>query len=315
MKATDFASEAGIAHLVEIEAQEGLKLEFKGGRLFQQPVLDRSQKETLAATFASFANSDGGTLIVGVDCRKVERVDCAQALAPISRLAEALTQMTDLIGEALQPRHDGITVRAIPTANADGGGYLVVDVPRSERRPHMSHYQKSYYKRAGASKFQMEHYDVEDAFRRQTGPELRLEYELAFDTWANDRDEERRVVWTIACVNEGIGSARHVAIRYRDGSGLSDFHAHVPQPSCEATQYRKFTTCAFPAEVVIHPGATRALRRFYFKIRRDGSPAIRGPIGGREVLEFGIEIMAEGMRPLAVVLSLTRNEIADALRI
>jgi hypothetical protein len=67
-------------------------------------------------------------------------------------------------------------VIAIADAGAPDKGYLAVWVDRSERRPHQSQAAKDrrYYKRAGDSTFVMEHYDIEDSFRRTVVPELCL---------------------------------------------------------------------------------------------------------------------------------------------
>jgi len=57
-------------------------------------------------------------------------------------------------------------------------GYLAILVERSERRPHMCNFDKHYYKRIGGNSFKMEHYDIEDAFKRMSLPDLDVVYEL-----------------------------------------------------------------------------------------------------------------------------------------
>lgn len=84
------------------------------------------------------------------------------------------------MGELLLPRHEGILVRPIPVPNDSDTGCIAVWVERSERRPHQSQAAKDrrYYKRAGDSTYVMEHYDIEDAFRRLVTPTLKLEESL-----------------------------------------------------------------------------------------------------------------------------------------
>lgn len=107
----------------------------------------------------------------------VDKIDQAEKLTPIPHLARAGTAVRDAASELLQPRNDGIRVASIRSESEVDAGYIVVDVPRSERRPHRSEAtdQKQYFKRSGGSAFAMEHYDIEDAFNRITAPSLKLD--------------------------------------------------------------------------------------------------------------------------------------------
>lgn len=315
MNADDLVSggESKIQHLVDSHAQEGLHLDFKGGRIFTDGQLARSGKEALADALSSFANSDGGIIIFGVDCRKNGLADEAVSLTPVQNLPAALTSLTDLVGEALQPKHDGITVKAMPLSADPTSGFLVVDIPRSSRRPHMNSYRKAYFKRAGASKFAMEHYDVEDAFRRQTGPDLDLQSKLQRHPDGDVAPGECRFQWLIACTNHGVGSARHIVIQYPTRNGLGDSSIHQRQPDCTQSIFGSTTTLAFPADMVLHPGDTRVLRKFYFSWNpRGGVPS--GPWdSARRELVFAVDVMAEDMRRKSVTLKLGYDDISERL--
>lgn len=114
----------------------------------------------------------------GIDCRRdADGVDCAEALAPVFKLGLATTSLNRHLPDLLSPHHDGIRISPIPTNS--GEGFLVIEVPRSPRRPHMAAIEKSYYRRISTSTMAMDHYDVEDAFRWQTAPELDLHWDLA----------------------------------------------------------------------------------------------------------------------------------------
>jgi predicted HTH transcriptional regulator len=91
-----------------------------------------TQRRDLAADVAAFANRQGGLLVIGLD----EGADgLISALAPIAD--------TDLAGEELRISQiiSGL-VAPVPafavhrTSATSGGGYLVVSVPASVRRPH-----------------------------------------------------------------------------------------------------------------------------------------------------------------------------------
>ena len=68
-------------------------------------------------------------------------------------------------------------VAAVP--GRDGAGYLLIEVGRSERRPHRCEFgEKQYFKRVGDSSIAMEHYDIEDSFKRMTIPKLTAHFKL-----------------------------------------------------------------------------------------------------------------------------------------
>lgn len=166
-----------IRRLLDERQQEGVSLDFKEKADPRDGRLSRDDRQALAENLSAFANSAGGLLIFGIEARKdSEGVDAASNAKPISQLARFQSEVTHAVGDLLLPRHDGIEVVAVADPAGKDTGYLAVWVDRSERRPHQSQAAKDrrYYKRAGDSSFVMEHYDVEDAFRRQTTPELSL---------------------------------------------------------------------------------------------------------------------------------------------
>jgi hypothetical protein len=77
------------------------------------------------------------------------------------------------------PRHEGIFVEAITSYEPKGAGYLAIYVERSERRPHRCEFGIGrYFKRVGDSSIAMEHYDVEDSFKRLVVPWLEIEWRI-----------------------------------------------------------------------------------------------------------------------------------------
>ncbi|WP_026622597.1 hypothetical protein M728_005713 (plasmid) [Ensifer sp. WSM1721] len=168
---------------------------------------------TLGAALSAFANAVGGVLVIGVDARKSkEGIDCAGELMPVEDLGKALTTLTQAVGDLLQSRHGGIRVYSIPSVKRLGCGYLLVDVPASNQRPHRSQADAKYYKRAGASNFVMEHYEVVDAIRSSAAPNLVLEYELTKGiSRPHERHFEARL--RLALTNVGRATARHVSLQ------------------------------------------------------------------------------------------------------
>jgi hypothetical protein len=116
-----------IQGLMANRVREGVALEFKrdmyGGR-------DEDIREMLRDV-ASIANAEGGVLVIGID------EDGEGAAVAIKNVPNSENQASRLIascGVNISDRIPGL--RAVPLATA-GGEVVVVDIPRSYRKPHM----------------------------------------------------------------------------------------------------------------------------------------------------------------------------------
>jgi predicted HTH transcriptional regulator len=183
--------EAVLDQMMVERTPEGVDLEFKTKERATTGAFERADRRALGRSLSAFANSAGGVLIFGVRAAKgPDEVDCARELAPIANVEAFASSARQLVGQLLMPRHDGIRVHHV--VRPDNSGFLVIDVDRSLRRPHMSKAPDDgrYYKRAGDSTFAMEHYDIEDAFRRYTAPELSVSHRLAAGTRLQQAGQE-----------------------------------------------------------------------------------------------------------------------------
>jgi len=292
--------EAAIASL--IGRQESLQLEFKANDdrdpIFVDGAITKSGKKMLAKEISAFANSAGGLIVLGVDCRPVDKVDQAVKLTPILRLSRAETTVRDAASELLQPRHDGIRVASIRSEEVADAGYIIIDVPRSERRPHRSEAtdQKQYFKRSGGSAFAMEHYDIEDAFNRASSPSLILE--VSYSAGMQVGTQEQHYKLDIALENTSDVTAKMISMQIWNRHGAvfgDDRHAQV---SAKQTFYKGRYHFAGPMDFALHPGEKRLFHAFTFVARTtiDG-----GVVCGRYDLEpgsihFNYSISAENMR-------------------
>jgi hypothetical protein len=171
--------ETAILQLVLDRRLENVSLEFKtkANRASGEPT--REDRQNLGIALSAFSNSMGGLIIWGIAARKDEDgVDCATELQPIANIERLKADVTRLISQAIIPRHDGILVEAIPAQEPRGAGYLVMYVQRSERRPHRCEFTKHYWKRSGDSSIMMEHYDIEDSFKRLVVPWLEVDWKI-----------------------------------------------------------------------------------------------------------------------------------------
>jgi hypothetical protein len=157
-----------LQRLVDEEIQESLTLDYKAS-----PSLARDDKprDELCKDVSAFANSAGGQIIYGIveKDRKPVKVDDGSDLS-----REWIEQVID---SRVQPRLDGLVITPVPVG---GGRYAyVLTIPQSSgRAPHQAP-DKKYYKRQNFQSVPMEDYEIRDALRRATTPELYVELSFA----------------------------------------------------------------------------------------------------------------------------------------
>ena len=283
-----------------IGKQETLQVEFKANDhrepIFQDGALTKAGRKLLAKEASAFANSAGGVIVFGVDCRAVDGIDQAERLTPIANVDRAETTVRDAAAELLQPRHDAIRVASIRSATDENAGYVVVDVPRSERRPHRSEAtdQKQYFKRAGSRSYPMEHYDIEDAFRRSSSPLVILKVQLQRST---SMYEEADYYLQLALKNIGEISAKSLTLQMWDMVGPAYGIDHYHPDKNHVSSFEGRTHIGAPSDFVLHPGETRKFHQFSFKLIKQGGVVRIGntPLTDTFV-RFKFSIGAENMR-------------------
>ena len=311
--------EAALKSALSVE-QEGLTPDFKsesereGGRIFDNGRLTKSGRTVIGQALSAFSNSAGGLLVIGVDCRAIDGVDCAQSLVPIANAARALSSLQSTVRELLQPRNDGIEVHFIPHQGSVDSGYFVIDVPRSERRPHRCEAagSKQYFKRSGGSSFAMEHYDIEDAFQRTGTARLSLHHGF-FGINASDWAEYRL---SLVVRNDGQASAKHVVLPFRDVGNVSfsirSDHAPVGEANA-VTKFDSITAIAAPGHFVVHPGQQRVIEILTFKVEGTWNNGDAVKIAGinlaRSNLCLECQLFSENSRPVSGIFRLSDEEL------
>jgi len=153
-----------LQRLVDEEIQESLTLDYK-----TSPSLARDDKprSELCKDVSAFANSAGGQIIYGIveKDRKPVKVDDG------SDLSREWIEL--VIDSRVQPRLDGLVITPVPVGS--GRHAYVLTIPQaSGRAPHQAP-DKKYYKRQNFQSVPMEDYEIRDALRRATTPELYVE--------------------------------------------------------------------------------------------------------------------------------------------
>ncbi len=295
--------EAALRDAVANGVQESLTLDFKlaseGEVVFKEDgTLTADGRKVIAKILSAFSNSAGGLVIFGVECKPVETVDCASRLVPVNNYQRAHSSLNSAVGDLLQPKNSGIAVHAFASDDDPLKGYLVIDVPRSDRRPHRSEAakQKGYFKRSGSNSYEMEHYDIEDAFRRQASPDLELEIRLHRVAMSGVQHTIEMSFWVR---NVGDVAADQTMLEIPDPQGRT---YEWPRENGETRLETSGSRIKYYTDVnfVLHPGDDRKVARARFIVLVDGQSERVLSVGpGREVpfekpLEF--ELKAKGMR-------------------
>ncbi|MGJ7040441.1 AlbA family DNA-binding domain-containing protein [Shinella sp. BE166] len=309
---------AAVADL--IGKQEALSLEFKSNNL-REPIFDAGEltnpgKKILAKACSAFANSAGGVLVFGVVAVNRDGVDQATGLTPIENIRRAETSVRDAAADLLQPRHDGIRVASIYSSPDADDGFLVVDVPRSDRRPHRSEArgQKEYFKRIGSRSYPMEHYDIEDAFRRTSSPSLLLRVSTVQQFSVGS---EAVFTMILGLENDSQVSAKSISLQIWDRKGhVFNPETIQPVPDLTSTHYQGRQHLAAGLGYVIHPGEARAFYKFEFRAKRDLSaePSIGMERFTNGSIGFSYAIAAENMRSVEQRYAMLRDDFAPVFR-
>ena len=171
------ASDASYADAIcDARILEGLKWEFKrrDSRNGDQVTLSREERKDLAKIISGFANSDGGVFVWGIETEKADGIDRAKCAAPIERVTDVLSSVEAALATLVTPPVSGIECAAWPQIG--DRGYLVLRIPRSDRRPHMAIAagENKYYFRDQEGFKAMLHFQVEDAFARRSKPKFQV---------------------------------------------------------------------------------------------------------------------------------------------
>lgn len=161
-----------LKNFVSRQPEENLHLEFKSGAFF-----DANNRDKITQAVTSFANSDGGILILGVKEKKAIGKSYADSIDGIQvdpkHSKEALE---NILMSSISPKIDSLQIIRLEDNERS---IFILEIPKSERAPHMAS-DKRYYKRLNFQKIPMENYEVEDSmFGRKKTPRLTAKFNFS----------------------------------------------------------------------------------------------------------------------------------------
>ena len=153
-----------IQALIDLGVEESIHLDYKAAGALDKT--DAKKKE-ISKDVASFANSDGGIIIYGV-----EEIDNKPiGFSYIDGNVITKEWLEQVINSTINKRIQNIKIFPIRHNDNVAESIYVVKIPRSYDAPHMSK-DNCYYKRFNFQSVKMEEYEVRDLFNRHNDPNL-----------------------------------------------------------------------------------------------------------------------------------------------
>ena len=115
-----------LKRIVEQRLEETTQLEFK------RELPPSGKNDDLARDIAAIANTEGGVIIYGIEQDKNGRAD---RLNPFP--TAGATERVSLVAQTLDEPVTLSSAKSIPDPDVPDSGYLILEVPRSERSPHL----------------------------------------------------------------------------------------------------------------------------------------------------------------------------------
>jgi hypothetical protein len=193
--------------------------------------LNNGDRSNLARAISGFANSAGGVIVWGVDCRNINgRGDVPSISFPIqfpTRFKSWLEQATS--GLTIPP-HSGVRHMALEIPNRPEG-YVLSLIPEGAHAPYQTVGDMRYFMRAGSNFSAVPHAVLAGMFGRRPQPHIHYQYIIGLPRLVGQRAIESQLGLMIT--NFGIGIARDVFlnVRFRENAGLNSSISFVPTRS------------------------------------------------------------------------------------
>ena len=138
--------------------------------------LHQNDRKNLAKAISGFGNSEGGVVIWGVDCSKdSDGSDVAKAEYPITNVKRFVSWLEGTISGCTIPPHTGVQNHPLEI-DAEGKGFVITYVPKSEHAPHQEIQLRKYYIRAGSDFIPTPHDVLAGMFGKRPQPNIKRNY-------------------------------------------------------------------------------------------------------------------------------------------
>lgn len=290
--------------LIADREPESLFLDFKRspnkgvGRL-----LSPDDNKNLAKAVSGFANSSGGVLIWGVDCRRDPSGAEVAEKRPLSDAHGFNTKIQSAISRVTIPPHPGVEVISFEEPRAGPAGYVIVHVPQSLIGPTRSVSSNHYHLRTGSDFGIVPHDVLAGMFGRAPQPSVDLNL-LSHPTRLDGRPGHLTLACGLVAINLGavVGDRPYLSAFYGDFPGI--LAAVTPDREFFSVRRGKlpsFSVVAKPG-LVLAPGGSEHICDIVLDI----------PLGQPCAIHLQCTLGVLGAPPRRFSLDATKESVADA---
>jgi schlafen family protein len=224
--------EAAIDDFILARKSEELFLDFKrsadegrGDRLHQ------NDRNNLGRALSGFANSEGGVILWGVDCRREESgADVARCKYPLVDSAGFVSWLESAVSGCTLPACPG--VRSISISKSGRAGFAATYVPKSTRAPHQDLAKGGYYIRAGSDFLPAPYGVLAGLFGKRPEPFIFHQLYIEETVQVSPGGSTVDAVIGFILVNDGPGIARDLFLTldiFHPGGKSSFFMEHTDE--------------------------------------------------------------------------------------
>lgn len=181
------------------------------------PRLEDSDNKNLAKGISGFANSEGGLLIWGIDCRRDAAGNEIATKHAVVDAAGFRTRLEAAISRETIPPHPGVRMLDIQETPAAPAGYVVVLVPKSDIGPLRSTKSHHYHMRTGSDFAIVSHDVLAGMFGRSPQPRIFANF-LSHPARISERQDSVALAFGIVVVNLGavLASRPYLSVWHGD---------------------------------------------------------------------------------------------------
>ena len=167
---------AEIERMIGEPVVESLFLDYKRVATNDFKRLHADDRKNLAKAISGFANSEGGVVIWGVDCRRtLDEGDIPTGPMPITNPKTFRSLLSDAVSGVTIPAHGNVD--NVHCLRDDGTGYVISHIPVGLNVPYrtlIKNEQEEYYMRAGSEFVLIPHAILAGLFGRAPHPKLEI---------------------------------------------------------------------------------------------------------------------------------------------
>lgn len=158
--------------MIELKTKENHSLEYKVKPWEEK---NKNPSHEAAKDISAFANTQGGTIIIGIEERAVES---GQSKIPVNlkpfEIGNWEAKIDDINYTSIKPSIEGLHRYSI-SSSEPGKDYLVIDIPESPNAPHMDASTNRYYRRDNTGAKPMSEAEVAALYERRQAQQKRME--------------------------------------------------------------------------------------------------------------------------------------------